>query len=208
MRLFLASEGKNPLTVSSLKDYVGGFSGKSIAYIPTAANGEGWGSWKAGGSWEMVQKLGAQITLVQLEEYGNGGLDQVLRGKDIIWMAGGYCGYLLYWIGRTHLEEMLPEFLKHSLYLGSSAGSMITAKELDAGEWYLEERVRGAVSIPGLDLVNFDIYPHYDESKLDLIQANYRGNALYLLKDGEHILFENGEIRVVGKERIVKDSKA
>ena len=49
MKLFLASQAKNPETIEKIKKYIGGFVGKNIAYIPTAANGEGWGSWKKGG---------------------------------------------------------------------------------------------------------------------------------------------------------------
>ena len=71
MKLFLASEAKNPATIQKLEKYIGGFKGKSIAYIPTAANGEKWASWKEGGSWNLIQTLGAKISLVQLEDYGS-----------------------------------------------------------------------------------------------------------------------------------------
>ncbi|MEK7526626.1 MAG: hypothetical protein AAB546_04050 [Patescibacteria group bacterium] len=40
MKLFLASEAKHPDSIEKLKKFIGGFEGKSIAYVPTAANGE------------------------------------------------------------------------------------------------------------------------------------------------------------------------
>jgi hypothetical protein len=43
MKLFLASEVKHPDSLKKLEEYVGGFTNKKIAYIPTAANGESFG---------------------------------------------------------------------------------------------------------------------------------------------------------------------
>ncbi len=46
-KLFLASEMKHPDSIEKLKQYVGGeLAQKNITYIPTAANGEFYGSWK------------------------------------------------------------------------------------------------------------------------------------------------------------------
>ena len=67
-----------------LKKFVNGFEGKSIAYIPTAANGEGWETWRDAGAWKLVNSLGANIELVQLEEYRNESVVERLRGKDIV----------------------------------------------------------------------------------------------------------------------------
>ena len=40
MKLFLASDAKYPDSIEKLRSFIGGFEGKSIAYIPTAVNGE------------------------------------------------------------------------------------------------------------------------------------------------------------------------
>src|ERR1700686_2362044 len=89
MKLFLASEAKHPESIKILEEYVGGFVGKTIAYIPTASNGEGWESWRDGGTWEILEKLGAKVTFVQLEDYRSKEAIQHIQGKDIIWFAGG-----------------------------------------------------------------------------------------------------------------------
>ena len=94
MKIFLASEAKHPESMLKLKTFVGGFEGKSIAYIPTALNGEElYGDWKKNSSsWKLVQTLGANVTSVVLEEYKNASVVDVLRGKDILWFAGGALG--------------------------------------------------------------------------------------------------------------------
>lgn len=204
MRLFLASEAKNPSSIKKLEEYIGGFNDKSIAYIPTAGNGDGWGCWKEGGSWNLVQTLNAKVSLVQLEDYRDVDVVKELIGKDIIWFAGGQTGYLMYWIRRAELDKHLKELLnKGSLYVGSSAGSMVTGKTLDVCEWYIGEIESGASVIPGLGLVDFDIYPHYEDGLLQQIKNHYKGNKLYLLKNGEEIIVEDENVTVIGEERII-----
>lgn len=204
MKLFLASEAKHPKSIKVLKEFVGGFKGKKLAYIPTAANGHGWGSWKDGGSWNLVQKLEMNITLVELEDYFNSDVTPLLEGKDIFWFAGGSCSYLAYWLSRTELNKKLKGLLeKGSIYVGSSAGSMVTAKTLDVAEWYIGEQEPGARLLPGLGLVDFDIYPHYQEDLYKQIRENYKGNKMFLLKDGEEIIVEDDQLKVVGEERII-----
>src|SRR3989338_3113919 len=100
MRLFLASEAKHPNSMKNLEKFAGGFTGKKLAYIPTAANGElAFGGWqKNSETWQLVQTLGAKVTAVQLEDYKNSSVIKLLKNKDIIWFAGGACSYLMYWI--------------------------------------------------------------------------------------------------------------
>ncbi len=204
MKLFLASEAKHPETIMKLDKYIGGFTGKKIAYLPTAANGEGWGSWKNGGSWNLVQSLDANISLIQLEDYPTSEILEKLENKDILWFAGGFCGYLMYWMRRKQLDKHLHSLLKKGkIYVGSSAGSMVTGKSLDIAEWYLTDQEWGASFIPALGLVDFDIYPHFEDGQLEEIKKSYKGNKLYLLKNGEEIIVEDSKITVVGEERIV-----
>ena len=205
MKLFLASEAKNPETVKKLEEYIGGYEGKRIAYIPTASNGEeGWGSWKNGGTWKLVNTLPAEITVIQLEDYRNKDISEVLEGKDIIWVAGGISGYLMYWMKSTRFDEKIKKILeKGSLYVGSSAGAMVTGRNLDVSTWYIGENDYGAENMTGLGLVDFDIYPHYEDSLHEQIKSKFKGKKLYLLKNGEEVIVENDSIRVIGEERII-----
>lgn len=204
MKLFLASEAKNPASIEKLREYIGGFKGKSIAYIPTAANGEGWGSWKDGGSWNLVNTLEAKINLIQLEDHINEDIGNLIRGNNIVWFAGGMSGYLLYWIRRTKLNLQIRELLDSGiLYVGSSAGSVATSGEQTISEWYIGEDEPGADCIPGLGLVDFEIYPHYEDNLYDEVKKRFKGKKLYLLKNGEEIIVEDGKVEVIGEERII-----
>ncbi len=205
MKLFLASEAKHPDTISKLSEFVGGLKGKRIAYIPTAANGGySYDDWRTNSStWNYINTVGAEVTPVVLEEYRDSSVVEQLKNKDIVWLAGGMCGYLMYWIRRCEIDKNIGDILKNSVYVGSSAGSVVTYKDLTLADWYIGESEPGASSIPGFGLVDFEIYPHYEDHLYDQIKSLYKGKKIYLLKDGEEIIVEDGKVTVVGEERII-----
>src|SRR3989344_6081088 len=206
MRLYLASEAKHPDSVKKLEKFAGGFQSKKITDSPTAANGEqAFGDWRKNSeTWQLVQTLGAKVSAVQLEDYKNSSVIKLLKSKDIIWFAGGACSYLMYWILRCGINKYLPEILASgTIYVGSSAGSMITAKTLDVAEWYPGEPEIGSHYLPGLGLVDFDIFPHYEDTLLPELKKWYRGNKMYLLKNGEAIAVENKKVTVLGQTRVI-----
>jgi len=210
MKLFLASEAKNPGNFSKMEEFVGGFEGKTLAYIPTAANGESkYGVWeKESSSWVLIKSLGVKVISVVLEEQTTEEVEENLSRADIIWVAGGACGYLMYWMRRHNLQKTLPKILdSEKIYIGSSAGSMIASKSLSVTEWYVGEQEKGAGIIPGLSLVDFEIYPHFREDDLEEIknlrEENKTGMPLYLLKDGEVITVDGEKIDFFGEKREV-----
>lgn len=211
MKLFLASEAKHPESIQKLENFTGGLKGKKIGYIPTASNGESdgtlpWGKWQSGDSWKIVNSLGANVEPIILEDHLNMKFPDKLMDKDIIWMAGGACGYLMYWIRRTKLDLHLRDLLNDNtrLYVGSSAGSMVTGPNLDICEWCIGDSEIGASTIPSLGLVDFDFYPHFEDSLLEEIQQKYKGKYMYLVKNGEVILVEDKKITVLGEERKIE----
>lgn len=114
-------------------------------------------------------------------------------------------GYLLYWLRRTGIDKKLLELLdKGMLYVGSSAGSMVCAKTQLSAEWYLGEPEPGASLVPGLGLVDFEIYPHFEDDQLPKIRKLWKGDELYLLKNGEVIVVEDSTIQVLGEKRVLR----
>jgi len=206
MKLFLASEAKHPDSINKLDQFVNGLKGKKIAYIPTATNGEmPYDHWRTeSGSWQLVQTLNAQVEAVVLEDYRTENIIDHLKDKDIIWVAGGVCGYLMYWMRRRQLDKHIRSLLDSGIvYVGSSAGSMVCSPTLDLAENYLTDMEYGASAIPGLGLIDFDIFPHFEDHLLKEIKQSYFGQKMYLLKNGEAILVEDQQIEVFGQSRII-----
>lgn len=206
-KLFLASKGTHPVTLEKLQHFIGGsFSGKTIAYIPTAANGKLYGRWKMGDSIRRVQNLGTTIKIVELEDYYYRNVKQELQGVDIIWVSGGMTGYLLYWMRRVELNHYLPDLLETgTVYVGSSAGSMALSPTNYASEIFVDDNEPGAGSIPGLGLIDFEIYPHYRDELLEGIKHQWlpENGKLYLLRDGDVITKVGEKVEVLGEEIIL-----
>lgn len=201
MKLFLASDGNS--SMEDINDFVEGLSEKKIAYIPTAANGEKWGSWRESRSLQELRRRNARIDIVQLEDYAKEDIRPYLAQKDIIWMAGGMCGYLMYWVRRVQLDMYIREILENTIYVGSSAGSIIAGASLAITEWYPGDQELGGSIFPTLHLVDFDTYPHYEEHMLPIIKERYKGKKLYLLKNSEAIVMDKDEVKIIGEERII-----
>lgn len=208
-RLFLASEAKHPESIEKLREFVGGFEGKKITYIPTAANGEEWGCWKEGGSYALAQTLGAAVKLVELEQVAYGGIEKAVGKPDIVWMAGGMCGYLLYWIRRRRLDVYLETLLDSgTVYVGSSAGSMVCAPTIHTAEIYHDEAEYGATLMPGLGYIDFEIYPHYESSLDEHLKNHWTYGKLCLLKNGDAIAVEGDTVRFFGEEKWFVEERA
>jgi dipeptidase E len=207
-KLFLASEAKNPESWKKLEEFIGGFKGKKIAYIPTAANGEEkYGLWKRSKTLKLVNKSGAKVKIVVLEDYKDSSVLKEFKNIDIIWFAGGMPGYLLYWIRRTQLDKYLPELLnKGVVYVGSSAGSMIASRTQHLSEVYVGETEVGAGIFPGLGFIDFEIYPHYEDELLPKIKKVWKKKwgKLCLLKNSEAITVVGKSVEVLGEKRILK----
>jgi len=206
MKLFLASYATHPQSLEQIKESVGGsWQGKTIVYIPTAKNGEEFGSWKKSDSFIRLQKLGATIKPIELEQYVHKSISSEFKNADIVWFGGGQTGYLLYWIRRVSLDTYLPEVLeKGALYVGSSAGSMVCSKTQFASELYIGEPERGASLLPGLGYIDFEIYPHFTDDLKPELERLWKKGKLYLIKDGEAIVKDKDKVTVLGKERIIE----
>lgn len=206
-KLFLASEAKHPKSWKKLEEFVGGLKDMRIAYIPTAANGEEtYGSWKNGATYNKVIKSGAKVKAVVLEDYKNSSVLKELKNTDIVWFAGGMSGYLMYWVRRCEIDKNINRILESgTVYVGSSAGSMVTAKTLDIAEVFLGEIEHGARVIPGFGLVDFSIYPHYEDELLSKIKRLWKKSfgKLYLLKNGEAITVAGDKVEVFGEKRLL-----
>jgi dipeptidase E len=205
-KLFLASEAMHPKSLERLNNFINDdISNKNIAYIPTAQNGKSFGAWKKKHK-KNILSLGAKVQIVELENYENVDIIRILRNSDIVWFEGGKPGYLLYWIRRAKLDKELPKILdKGVVYVGSSAGSMICSKNIYVTDYYLGNSEHGASLLPGLSFIDFEIYPHFEESKKDEIEEIWPKNLgeLYLLKDGDVIVKDEGEIKVLGEKFVV-----
>ena len=90
----------------------------------------------------------------------------IIESYDVIYGIGGNPEYLIYLSQKTEFKKYLIEFLKHGIYIGESAGSIILSNDL---KWLYDIK-KGTKkkydivfeSYQGLGLTKLNIFPHYD----------------------------------------------
>jgi dipeptidase E len=206
MKLFLTSSTITPNLIKPFEAFIGKSSvGLRAAFIPDAGlktSGD-----KAWIDEEMQQDLieglrwnADKITLAE-ETYES---LQKLFDYDVIYVNGGYSGYLAQVMRQSGFEKLLPELLKKDIvYVGSSAGSMVLSKVQDAASIYFGEPEPEALEIGGLGLIDFEFYPMHDhrwtEDLVEKIKAK-RNETLkyYLVRDGQAVSVERTTIQTHG----------
>lgn len=130
--------------------------------------------------------------------------------SDIIHLSGGNTYYFLETLRRAKLLSELKSFVKSGGVLtGLSAGGIIMTNNIKtAGFPPFDRDVNedGVRNLKGLDLVNFEFFPHYRNSKRYdkyLIEHSKKiKTPIYASPDGAGIIINNHEVTFSGKNYI------
>jgi peptidase E len=201
MKLFLCSHTIYPEIQNDFEKFVGKANKNcSVSFITTAANPEKDKSWMYQDI-EFAKNLFKEINIYDIEEMSLKEMRTEFMNKDILWFNGGNTSYLMRQVRKKGLENILPEILSQTVYVGSSAGSMIWSKSLEIAEWYPGGPEPGASKVPGMGLLDFQIFPHYEEQLLEIIKKHKKEDQEYwLLKNEQAVSYDNGHIDTYGGE--------
>ena len=121
---------------------------------------------------------------------------------DALLVQGGDVFYLCRWLRESGLADLLPS-LRETVYVGVSAGSMVTAPIF--GETY-DDPNKPFVIDKGLGLVDFALLPHVDhKDHLESSMANVERMAAevpvptYAIDDETALKVANGTVEVVSE---------
>ncbi len=205
MKLFLTSSTITPNLVIPFEKFIGRSSnGLKCAFIPDAGlKTAGDKSWIDEEMNEIAEDLSWKVDKITL---ANETPDTVkkLFNYDVIYVNGGYSGYLAQIMRQSGFAHALPEFLnKGIIYVGSSAGSMVLSEVQDAASFYFGEPEPEALEIGGLGLVDFEFYPiHHHRWTEDLIDKikETRNKTLqyYLVRDGQAVSINDNQTKLHG----------
>ena len=127
-----------------------------------------------------------------------------VREADALLVMGGDVVYLTRWMRESGLAKLLPS-LRETVYVGVSAGSMVTAPVF--GETY-DDPNRPFVIETGLGLVDFALLPHVDhadhpESSMAKVErmAAELPVPTYAIDDETAIKVVDGTVEVVSEGR-------
>src|SRR3989344_652045 len=165
MKLLLTSSGKTNKSIEkALLEFLGKpFAKSNLTFIPTAANvEEGDKTWLVDDINNFRKLKFASFDIVDISAVPKNIWLPSFEKADILIFGGGNVYHLLKWIKKSGLESILPELLKTKVYVGISAGSMVTAENisLTASDILYYEDTGKIKNTKGLGLVDFEIRPH------------------------------------------------
>lgn len=212
MKLLLTSGGlANKSIINALQELViKPFSELKIAFIPTAANLE------SGDKQDWFIK-----DLINLKDLKFNSIDIVdisalpkeiwlprLEDADILYVEGGNTYHLMYWFNKSGLSEILPELLKTKIYVGVSAGTIITTPSLLNADFEKQPAldIKEITYDDGLSLVKFMIEPHinsvfFPESTLENLEKRSKEYKfpIYGLDDNSAIKIDGDKVELISE---------
>jgi len=125
-----------------------------------------------------------------------------------LFFEGGNTYYLIRWLNKCGLAKMLPSLLKNKVYVGVSAGSMITNPDLNLklSQIIYEEDLLETTEMKGLGLVDFYFLPHlnsewFKKMRRENIEKLGReiNRTIYALDDNSALKIVDNKIEIVSE---------
>lgn len=211
MKLFLTSSGITNKTLSDALLLLLGkpFVQSHVTFIPTAANIEkGQKSWLVN-DMNNIKKLGfLTFDIIDIAIAPKEIWQPSFEKADLLVFGGGSQPYLLERMKKSGVASVLNDLLNNKVYMGISAGSMVTAKTMSlSNENILFYEQTGVLrSVNGLGLVDFEIRPHlnsdnFPKVRLPLLQkiASETGTPFYAIDDDTAVQVIGTKVSVVSE---------
>lgn len=206
MKLFLTSSTITHNLVQPFEAFIGKPSyGLRAAFIPDAGlRNDRDHSWIDDEMNELIRALHWQVDKVTLADESKDSLQKLFQ-YDVIYVNGGYSGYLARVMRQSGFDTLLPQLLSQGIvYVGSSAGSMVLSTVQDAASFYFGEPEPESLEIGGLGLVDFEFYPMHDHRWSDdlvskITEKRNKQLDYYLVRDGQAISIENSKLITHGE---------
>ena len=122
-----------------------------------------------------------------------------IEGADVLFFEGGSTSHLMKWLNKTGLADMLPVLLKDKVYVGLSAGSMVTNKDnaQKLALWKYEEGSREALDCKCLNFVDFYILPHLNTPHFEFRKEKFIKKMTKDIKEKIYVLDDNSALKIV-----------
>lgn len=217
MKILLTSNGlSNPSIAKALFDLVGKPASETIiSFIPTAMNvGEADKSWFVNDLNNIVKQNIKLLDVVDISALPKKIWQPRLERSDVLFFSGGNSFHLMRWMKESGLAALLPDLLKTRVYVGISAGSMVTNPSLALSskdkKLYYEEKFDYS-SDEALGFVPFFTRPHYNSPDFPNVRkpqlekiANEIKATIYGLDDMSALRIEGDKVEVVSEGEYIE----
>ena len=213
MKLLLTSSG---LTSKSIENALFDLIGKkpkeiSLVFVPTASNVEkGDKGWLIDDLVNLKKQNFKSIEITDISAVDKKIWFPKMEEADVLFFEGGNTYHLMEWVNKSGLKEILPELLKTRIYVGVSAGSMITNKDLalKLSQIIYEEDLDKKENMLGLNFVDFYFLPHLNSKWFPKMREDNIKRATEGMKEKVYALDDNCALKVVdGEVEIISEGK-
>jgi len=213
MKLLLTSAGiTNKTLEKTLLDMLGKpFEESVIAFMPTAANIDNEDKkWLVDNYVEFTNLKSKVFDIVDFSAVSRDIWQPRLEAADIMVFGGGNTYHLMYQLKKSGLAELIPGLLKNKVYVGISAGSMVTNPSLlpkQDNQFYYEE-IGKYTSDETMDLVDFYTRPHLNDPYFTQVREEHLREAFKDILATIYVLDNNSAVKVVDdKVEVVSEGK-
>lgn len=206
MKLLLTSSGNTNKSIEkTLLDLLEKpFGDSSCVFIPTAANVEEDKSGWLENDINNFKKLHFKsFDVVDISEVSKEQWLPIFENADILVFGGGSTEYLREHLKKSGLSELLPKMLEKKVYVGISAGSMVTAKKVSLPSenlLYYEKYGNVKKIIDGLGYVNFEIRPHLNSEYFPKVRIDFLEKLASDTKISFYAIDDNTAVKVVDEK--------
>lgn len=180
-----------------------------VGFITTAAFGEEHDpTWNTPMWLEEYRDQLRKLNIIDIEDIDlrnkkENELEETLLQKDIIFVNGGNTFYLMHWAKKSGFGKVVNKFLqKGGVYVGVSAGSIITCPTIESGGWEPADANNvNLIDLTAFNLVPFLINPHFEETQRENIEreAKHTRYPIVALTNEQAILIDNKTVRIIGE---------
>ena len=172
----------------------------ALVFIPTASNKEkGDKSWLINDLVNLQKQNFKSIDIADISVEDQTIWLPKLEEADVLFFEGGDTYHLMSWITKSGLDLLLGELLKTKVYVGSSAGSMVTGKDLalKISQMVYGEDFDEIEEMKGLNFVDFYFLPHLNSSYFDKVREKEIKEATEGMKEKVYAMDDNSALRIV-----------
>lgn len=213
MKLLLTSGGiTNKSIAKALFDLVGKKPQETnLVFIPTASNVEkGDKDWLINDLANLQKQNFKQIEITDISAVDKSVWLPKFEEADVLFFEGGNTYHLMEWINKSGLVKVLPDLLKTRVYVGVSAGSMVTNKDLalKLSQVVYGDDLDRTEDMTGLNYVDFYFLPHLNSEYFPNLREKNIKWVTENMKEKIYALDDEGALKVVdGKIEIVSEGK-
>lgn len=156
-----------------------------------------------------MRDMGFNVLEIDIEGKTEKQVREVIQLRDIIFVEDGNAFLLLKAMRKCKFEKIMRDLLKlGKVYLGVGSGSIVAGKSIRIAKWQGQKNEVDLKGLGGLNLVPFEIFPHYTPEHDAIIKKKlpfkFLRRKIKFLTDKQAVLSQGGQVVVIGEGEAVR----